>query len=170
LTSSSEGERLDAHVGVIDQRGSCTVKCPKCRVELETKTGAEQGFEVLDVCPSCNGAWFDKGELDALDDSVLTNVEELAFEPASIGDTRYSCPRCGGDMEPLIPEEDRHLVIDRCPRCEGFWLDPGELDALREISLRLDEDRIEPLGPRSDRSWLEWLAYALAGRGRPRRS
>ena len=147
------------------------MKCPKCRDELEERSGGEYGFEVLDVCPSCHGAWFDRGELDALDDSVLTNVEALTFNPANIGDARYACPRCGGDMDPVTPEGDPHLVVDRCPRCEGFWLDPGELDALRKISLELDEEQIQELEPITrphDWSWLKWLAFNLRG-GRKRR-
>jgi Zn-finger nucleic acid-binding protein len=140
------------------------VKCPKCHDELRETSFGEYGFEILDVCPSCDGAWFDKGELDALDDSVLTNVEALSFRPAKLGDVRYACPRCGGDLDPVSPEDDPHLVIDRCPACEGFWLDPGELEALREISLEKDDKRLDSMKHiqrPADWSWFRWMAYNL---------
>lgn len=38
--------------------------CPKCRTALAEVTGglAPEGLQV-DTCPSCNGMWFDRGEL-----------------------------------------------------------------------------------------------------------
>ena len=37
------------------------------------------------------------------------------------------CPKCGSDLE-----ERSHLdvKVDRCPRCEGVFLDAGELEAI----------------------------------------
>jgi uncharacterized protein len=144
------------------------VKCPKCKDELVVKKEGGQGLVVLDVCPSCEGAWFDKGELDSLDDSVHTNVEELSFEPATrLGEIRYTCPRCDVDLEPLSPKEDEDLVVDHCPKCGGFWLDPGELDWIRRIALELDEREqadMKPISRPADWSWLKWAAYSLWGR------
>lgn len=143
------------------------MKCPKCHDELGETNLGEYDFKSLDVCPSCQGAWFDKGKLDALDDSVLTNVEELSFIPAKLGDVRYACPKCHGDLDPVSPVDDEHLVLDRCPKCEGFWLDPGELDALREISLEKDDkrlDTIELIERPAGWSWFRWMAYSLRKR------
>jgi uncharacterized protein (DUF983 family) len=36
------------------------------------------------------------------------------------------CPHCGD--EKLVEEAFRDILIDRCPRCGGVWLDPGELE------------------------------------------
>ena len=38
-----------------------TVKCPVCRVPGFVVE--YQGVE-LDICPDCNGTWFDRGELE----------------------------------------------------------------------------------------------------------
>lgn len=38
-------------------------RCPKCVVPLATKTYLDVTFE---ECPSCQGMWVDKGELDTL--------------------------------------------------------------------------------------------------------
>ena len=37
------------------------------------------------------------------------------------------CPKCGGD---LVTEEYHTIQIDRCPDCDGMWLDAGEVDLL----------------------------------------
>ena len=35
------------------------------------------------------------------------------------------CPKCGSD---LMEIEYKHIMIDKCPECEGIWLDCGELE------------------------------------------
>lgn len=37
------------------------------------------------------------------------------------------CPKCGNALEEL---EHFGLLVDRCTKCHGVWLDAGELDAL----------------------------------------
>lgn len=37
------------------------------------------------------------------------------------------CPKDGGD---LVVETVQGVQIDRCPECQGIWLDAGELEAL----------------------------------------
>lgn len=39
------------------------------------------------------------------------------------------CPRCGGE---LVPVHYRAVEIDKCSRCDGIWLDCGELERLGE--------------------------------------
>lgn len=37
------------------------------------------------------------------------------------------CPRCA---QPLKEVQHHGIPVDICPRCEGVWLDKGELEAL----------------------------------------
>jgi hypothetical protein len=37
------------------------------------------------------------------------------------------CPKCGADLQ---SEEFHSVTIDRCPDCDGIWLDSGEIDSL----------------------------------------
>ena len=39
-----------------------------------------------------------------------------------------TCP--GGCEGKLIQEAFRDILIDRCPTCNGVWLDPGELEKI----------------------------------------
>lgn len=46
------------------------------------------------------------------------------------------CPRCSVD---LAPEKYKGIEVDRCPQCQGMWLDYGELDQLEDTVLDKDE-------------------------------
>ena len=48
------------------------------------------------------------------------------------------CPRCSAE---LSIEKHKGIEVDRCPRCEGMWLDYGELDQLEDTVL--DDDQIK---------------------------
>lgn len=38
---------------------------------------------------------------------------------------RGRCPKCGAE---LVPVSYRGIELDKCSRCQGVWLDFGELD------------------------------------------
>ncbi len=38
---------------------------------------------------------------------------------------RGRCPKCAGQM---VPVRYRGVELDKCSRCQGVWLDVGELD------------------------------------------
>ena len=40
------------------------------------------------------------------------------------------CPKCGMD---LIEIDYKSIRMDKCPGCEGVWLDAGELDAVAKM-------------------------------------
>ena len=54
--------------------------------------------------------------------------EERAKAAETKGDNQ--CPKCG---VPLQEVEFHHVKIDRCPKCEGMWLDKGELDMIEYV-------------------------------------
>lgn len=39
---------------------------------------------------------------------------------------------CPVDSIRMTKEVFFNLIIDRCPKCKGVWLDPGELDVIRK--------------------------------------
>jgi Zn-finger nucleic acid-binding protein len=48
-----------------------------------------------------------------------------------------NCPRCKNTE--LRVEDYRGIEVDRCPQCQGKWLDYGELDQLEDKVLDRDE-------------------------------
>ncbi len=47
----------------------------------------------------------------------------------NLKEDRNSCPRCHVQMK---ERREGTVVIDQCPKCEGVWLDKGELELLRK--------------------------------------
>ena len=112
------------------------LKCPKCVGLLEEKEyGRAEGNPILlDVCWSCSGIWFDKGELKrAL--KLKFKIEPVApiwENPKSdnFPKEHAKCPRCNVDMISFRSGADSRLLKDGCPKCDGTWLDGGELGDL----------------------------------------
>ena len=68
--------------------------------------------------------YFRRKEQEALEKmqakvSAEQNVERLA--------SIVSCPKCDGSLSEISFEE---VLIDRCEKCGGIWLDAGELERL----------------------------------------
>ena len=140
------------------------MQCPVCSVELAQTDLGEYGLVVLDVCPQCRGTWFDKGELDRLDGSVWVNIEEHGFHEVEGDHKQAMCPRCNAALEPLSPDDAKDLIVDRCPSCDGFWLDKGELDRMGDVTDQVHGELAakatlvqKPL----NWSWIRWAAYNL---------
>ena len=81
--------------------------------------------------------FFDEPVFEVMrDDSRFTALREeldgIRREQAEAEDARQerigTCP--GGCEGKLIQEAFRDILIDRCPTCNGVWLDPGELEKI----------------------------------------
>ena len=104
------------------------LRCPRdgTTAQTERHKGRFGHFEV-DVCPTCGGVWFDKGEIaDLCRDK---EIERMIVEYAS-GDSRIECPRCGAEMASRPMSE---VTLDVCPKCHGVWFDRGELEAAARV-------------------------------------
>lgn len=112
------------------------MECPACGRPLVAHTVG--GLEV-DVCRGgCGGVWFDQLELIKVDEPHESLGEELLDierDPNIQVDfeRRRTCPRCVGQiMMRHFFSIRRQIEVDECPRCAGFFLDAGELRAIRE--------------------------------------
>ena len=138
--------------------------CPVCRIDLRQTDLGEHGLVVLDVCPECEGAWFDKGELDRLDEAIWVNVEERSFHEVEGDHKGAECPKCSVSLDPISPDDEQRLIVDRCPSCKGFWLDRGELERVAEVAGRVQAElsqRATLVQKPADWSLLRWWAYNL---------
>jgi Zn-finger nucleic acid-binding protein len=113
--------------------GSISMDCPKCRHALsEFKT--HEGV-IIDICDSCKGVWFDRGEVAAYAD-LTRDIPELQQVWRNATVTRNPCPRCRVPLEEMQYSTQDPLLIDRCPACGGIWLDSGELGKVMELAQR----------------------------------
>lgn len=105
------------------------MKCPRDNHNLEREVFC--GVEI-DSCGKCNGTWLDKGEMGKVIGMVkdLMGGEEISMErlPDREPGREFKCPRCENrDLEPFHFSYQKKIIIDKCPACEGIWLDGGEL-------------------------------------------
>jgi Zn-finger nucleic acid-binding protein len=121
------------------------VTCPACGRALSQTT---VGDLTVDACAGgCGGIWFDNFELQKVDDADEGAGEELLdipVDPALHVDQtqRYRCPKCPDPpvMMRHFESVQRKVTVDQCPRCNGTWLDAGELRTIRS-EYQTDDDK-----------------------------
>ncbi len=115
------------------------MRCPCDNAALESQV--YEGDVKVDVCPSCQGMWLDKGELEQIEEIQERDYsEELKRLPDLIGSAYemarqkmlpvICCPKCGAEMSNHEYAYCSQIMIDVCPKCEGIWLNKGEIEAL----------------------------------------
>jgi Zn-finger nucleic acid-binding protein len=139
-TAGSSNAKAGSTLRTEKKEGATTMHCPKDGATLKTQT-YEANIRV-DVCPSCRGMWLDKGELEQIQATVeRDHSEKLAAipkRPHAAAQARQSeqptlsCPRCGHPMQRKEHPSCSHVLIDVCARCEGIWLDEGEIEELEQ--------------------------------------
>lgn len=115
--------------------------CPHCAVPMrEVAARARSGYLILlDQCPQCGGIWCDRWELFPLapEDAERIDAVDAAQLHAATSPPRSPgrCPRCTAALrpfrDPLLPPDAR---IERCPVCDGMWMNRGELARVKRHS------------------------------------
>jgi Zn-finger nucleic acid-binding protein len=89
------------------------------------------------MCGECGGYWVTSIALKA-----IANRREMKFpEPVKERFLRMAeehdsteqllCLSCGKHMVKERFKDWDDIIIDRCPKCGGIWLDPGELEKIQ---------------------------------------
>ena len=111
------------------------MKCPACGNVLKKLIVA--GIE-MGVCDGgCAGIWFGRVEFEKFDGKCEPDAEtilRLKVDPLANVDfsKQRVCPHCEKiEMITHFVSIKRQVKIDECPKCEGIWLDAGELQTIR---------------------------------------
>ncbi|MFT5233706.1 MAG: Zn-finger nucleic acid-binding protein [Candidatus Krumholzibacteriia bacterium] len=99
------------------------MKCPVCQVP--TYVVEHQEIE-LDLCPECQGVWFDNGELELL----LDRDRAAPLVAAKTDEELRKCPLCTKKMNKVNIGPAIGVLVDSCPDACGVWFDDQELTAL----------------------------------------
>ena len=99
---------------------------------------------IVDQCESCGGIWFDAFELYKVKQEGDELTEELDADifraPSEIQNRNLLCPR---DKTQLFQFQDprfpKSIILMRCPKCQGFWLNRGEFSKYREARQKLTQ-------------------------------
>jgi hypothetical protein len=119
------------------------MKCPVCSNNMVEE---DFGGVRVDVCKNgCKGIWFDWNELVKLDEKNEgcgnALMEALSYERVNDeGRGEISCPKCDIPMHIHRYKSSKEVNVDECYSCGGFFLDSGELRAIRE-SFMSEEER-----------------------------
>lgn len=110
------------------------MKCPNCQTKMgQVKTPSQNpGYAVIiDQCPKCGGIWCDRFEMYQISNKDALKIDfldqNLLQKPISLQNKLF-CPK---DRLPLVAIKDINIPPDsqikRCRKCEGVWLNRGDL-------------------------------------------
>jgi len=104
------------------------MNCPRCKSPLIV---VEYHDIELDWCPSCEGLWFDSGEMELVAAQMSgASASPLSWQKADTDEQRLKCPECNRKMEKRSPGGEQPVIADVCRTCGGLWLDRGELEQI----------------------------------------
>ncbi len=117
------------------------MQCPKCNQPLQ---GLDYEGVHIETCPTCGGDWLDAGELGSIVEARKNRFDknecDAVAQAATITGVKmaglnrhFTCPKCGGTTNPVNFGDDTGLIIDRCAKCNGVWLEGGELKKIEEL-------------------------------------
>ncbi|MCA9242860.1 MAG: zf-TFIIB domain-containing protein [Phycisphaerales bacterium] len=108
--------------------------CPKCKTNLGRIT--YEGLQIFN-CGGCGGHVLKPERLDVILERREVKMPEAVrvkmMELANRSNSREAlwCYRCGVQM---VKEQFQYwpeIVLDRCPKCQDAFLDPGELETVQ---------------------------------------
>ena len=115
--------------------------CPNCDKPLQTIRLKMADPLAIERCHTCFGLFFDRGEIETVLQSSVSNVFDINREHIdNINKDRYpkqqkirylKCPDCRKHMNRVNFGQRSGVVIDQCI-IHGIWLDSGELTHLLE--------------------------------------
>lgn len=126
-------------------------RCPHCECDMKQVTARANPGELilLDQCGKCGGIWCDKWELfpiEPREGSRLDPIdEEMLRAPAKLDEKPLYCPRCTDRLQrfhdPLLPSD---IQLQRCPRCDGIWLNRGDFSRYKRFQQETRRAHPEP--------------------------
>jgi Zn-finger nucleic acid-binding protein len=88
----------------------------------------------IQKCPSCGGTYVDEGAFEAIQrrrEARVTGTDVPKMQPGPEEPVR--CPRCDLEMLKIPYTEGADITVDKCPSCQGYWFDVGELEAVQVV-------------------------------------
>lgn len=93
----------------------------------------------IDHCLTCGGVWLDAEEMDLLLEGSAgrEDIRRHIAADRTTHEAKRRCPICSKKMEKARVQREGHeetILIDRCKRGHGTWLDGGELQTIVELA------------------------------------
>ena len=138
----------------------------RCPIDQSLMRQIGEGGVSIDWCELCDGVWLDAGELTRLAHTTA-DLPTLPDKPTSIPSpqraSRFNCPRCQRSMEQRPYSDENPILIDRCPSCQGVWLDRGELQEIYSAIQKHSPTAVPPLAesPTNNKDPLAMMVLAI---------
>ena len=127
------------------------VRCPQCEIPMNEVTArANPGSLIqLDQCAQCGGIWCDKWELFPIHPDETAKLEPVDEEqlrsPQPLEKKTLYCPRCTAKLAtPKDPFLGPDIQLDRCPKCDGIWLNRGQFTRFKRHQKKVRGDKMGP--------------------------
>jgi uncharacterized protein len=124
------------------------MNCPRGDSPLEAK---EINHTSVQACARCGGMFLEHGQLNAIADPTLGDLEYSTVDLDSGKHTdehgAFNCPRDNVPMAKVDFNVDTAIILDYCQSCHGFWIDGGELARINEEVKKLNEAGAEVPDP-----------------------
>lgn len=110
---------------------------------------------LLDQCIACGGIWLDRWELHPIDAEVARELDDADHDLlwASLVPLSHAlrCPRCNKELRRFTdPSWPADVDVERCRRCEGLWLNRGELRRVKSKSRKSGARRLDEVARESE--------------------
>ena len=111
------------------------MECPRCQNELKAEHIKDLKDQIpLHHCDNCEGIWISAPSLETLEKVTDIQLLEIKQVPsAKEQKVPLKCPIHNDTiMDKFKHPKDSAVIYDQCPKCQGVWLDKGELKAIQE--------------------------------------
>ncbi|MBF0121780.1 MAG: zf-TFIIB domain-containing protein [Candidatus Omnitrophica bacterium] len=117
------------------------MNCPGCSRAL--RQVSYEGI-LIDTCDGCGGEWLDAGEILKInkaretvfaenEKSKVEGAQKVVLKQVAKNQKSLSCPRCKVPLQTLNYMYDTGVMIDKCSKCSGIWMDNNELEAIQIV-------------------------------------
>ena len=125
------------------------IQCPQCDVSMRQVTArANPGSLIqLDQCAECGDIWCNKWELFPIQTDEATRLEQvdqkLLRSTQTVKKEILYCPRCTARLATLgDPLLDSEIQLQRCPKCDGIWLNRGQFSRYKNFQKRTRSEKM----------------------------
>jgi Zn-finger nucleic acid-binding protein len=114
-----------------------------CPVDKTVLREISYESETLDFCSTCKGIWCDNDELQSIienRDKIFTkndfsNIKAVESNAKNVSESEkiktLSCVVCQEKMDRLNYSYSSGIIVDRCRRGHGIWLDHSEIEQIQ---------------------------------------
>jgi len=129
------------------------MKCPNCQTNLSS---SEYLSIPIETCSNCGGMWFEKSELDQVEDTIFDQDELKNSLLTHVKHSSKQCPVCENALNEFKYRWEE-LLLDYCPQDHGYWLDKGEIEKVLIYIQNFKDDLDRKL--KAEEEWEEKLNY-----------